>query len=291
MPANSYCRDETNRAYLTRYLEYTIARTSAYWNVFYVMGAETGNMDRGREALFAEWFDTWGDLIARKDPHGRLVAIGDTGECVRLVRHRRNNVVLTQEHTSMKDPKVFYRAIDDFGRRFWEYGRPVFIGEQDRFNNNRYETERRGYWIALTRGFMMGRVDRHFDVAVGERLFESELFQLKGDPPIYADLRRMADFIDKAAVRFWRMAPHDELLLERSECVYCLAEPGTEYLVYFAQGGSAGVAPIGGRYEASWFDPRTGLSASAEGRNGQGRVVFAAPDDNDWVLHIRAGRS
>ena len=190
----------------------------------------------------------------------------------------------------MKDPRVFYRAIDDFGRRFWEYGRPVFIGEQDRYNNNRYETERRGYWIALTRGFMMGRVDRHYDVVAGDRLFESALFHLNGDPPIYADMRRMADFVDQSAVRFWRMAPHDDLLSSRSEHVYCLAEPGVEYLLYFAQGGQAGIRGVPAHYAADWFDPRTARFASAGGQDGEGCVSFAAPDGEDWVLHIHSKR-
>ena len=87
--------------------------------------------------------------------------------------------MITQEHTSMDHDGGFGRAINRFGERFWGYDRPAIIGEQDR--NNKYEMERRRYWIAFVSGFMMGRVDRHYDIAVGDTLFESRLFELKGD--------------------------------------------------------------------------------------------------------------
>ena len=278
--------NELHVRYLQRFLDYTVARTSAYWNVFYALGAESGNIDRPRADTFAVWYEYWGDFVARKDPHGRLQAIGDTGECPQLVRHRRNNIMITQEHTSMDHTGGFCRAINRFGERFWTYARPTIIGEQDRNNNNKFEAERKGYWLAFVSGFMMGRVDRHYAIAEGKRLYESKLFELEGDPPIYADLNRMADFIDDRNVNFWRMSPRDDLIVGETKLAYCLAEPNREYLLYLVQGGSPTVSLPEGAFETIWYNPRNGEFGEKSIIEGGRSHSFTAPDSGDWVLHI-----
>jgi hypothetical protein len=277
--------NKTHVMYLERYLSYTVARTAAYWNVYWALGAESGNIGRPYAELFTKWYGHWGDFVARKDPHGRLQSIGDTGEVENLVRHTRNNMVMTQEHTSMDHEPLFCDNINAFGERFWKYGRPAFIGEQDRHNNNKYSTERKGYWTAFVSGYYMGRVDRHFDVAEGGKLYESILFNLDGDPPIYPDLKRMADFVEQSGVRYWRMEPSDGLLVDHSRAVYCLAEAGEEYLVYFAVGGETYLELPKGEFRASWFNPREGQFSGARTLSG-GKQKFEAPDSQDWVLHI-----
>ena len=218
--------NRTHVEYIGRYVAYTVARLSAYWNLWYALGGECGNIDRPGARRHAAWYGHWGDFVAARDPHGRLQAIGDTGECEALVRHSRNNIMITQEHTSMDDLVMFCANLNRFGERFWGYDRPAIIGEQDRFNNNRYERERRGFWVSFVSGFMMGRVDRHYPLADGRRLYESKLFGLDGDPPIYADLKRMADYVNESGVAWWRMEPSDRLLVEASNLVYCWPRPG-----------------------------------------------------------------
>jgi hypothetical protein len=278
--------NRTHVEYIGRYVAYTVARLSAYWNLWFALGGECGNIDRPGAGRHAAWYGHWGDFVAARDPHGRLQAIGDTGECAELVRHSRNNIMITQEHTPMDDLVLFCANLNRFGERFWGYDRPAIIGEQDRFNNNRYESERRGFWVSLVSGFMMGRVDRHYPLAEGQRLYESKLFGLDGDPPIYGDLKRMADYVNESGVAWWRMEPSDGLLVEASKLVYCLAEAGREYLVYYVQGGSAGLELPAGAFEASWFNPRTG-EVSGRGTVKGGAVSrFTAPDDEDWVLRL-----
>ena len=281
--------DLGNRAhveYIGRYVAYTVARLSAYWNLYWALGAECGNIDRPGADRHAAWYGHWGDYVAARDPHGRLQAIGDTGECEALVRHSRNNIMITQEHTPMDDLALFCANLNRFGERFWGYDRPVIIGEQDRFNNNCYDRERRGFWVSFVSGFAMGRVDRHYPLADGQRLYESKLFGLSADPPIYADLDRMARLVEQSGLAWWRMEPSDGLLVEPSSLVYCLAEAGREYLVYFAEGGSAGLQLPGGSFEASWLNPRTGEIAGRQRVAGGGLHRFTAADGEDWGLHV-----
>jgi len=278
--------NRTHVEHIGRYVAYTVARLSAHWNLWWALGAECGNIDPPGAPRHAAWYGHWGDFVASHDPHGRLQAIGDTGEAAPLVRHSRNNIMITQEHTSMDDLATFCANLNQFGERFWGYDRPAIIGEQDRFNNARYERERRGFWVALASGFAMGRVDRHYPFADGDQLYESKLFNLPGDPPIYADLKRMADFVERSGVAYWRMAPSDGLLIEAAALVYCLAEAGREYLVYYAQGGGAGLELPAGRYVATWFNPRTGEASGPLIVAGGQVQRFTAPDAEDWVLHV-----
>jgi len=272
--------------YVKRYVSYTIARVAAYYNIFYLLGAECGNMDPNNEKIFSRWYGYWGDFIALKDPHGRIMTIGDTGERIPIIHNPRNKVTITQEHTTMKDEDEFAKAINSLGERFWKYGHPTVIGEQDRFNCNNYNVERKGYWIAFVSGYIMGRVDRHFAVVEGNRLFESKLFNLSEDPPIYNDLRLMMNFVEKSQVNFWRMVPSDDLLIDNPEGIYCLAEEGFEYLIYFLHGGSAKIELPEGIFSLQWFNPRTGDFTKKRNIKNNYQPVFNAPDCQDWVLHV-----
>ena len=282
--------NEEHMMYIERYLKYTIARFSAYWNVFWALGAESGNLAKvkGDELpgeVVASWYGHWGDYVAGKDVYGRLQAIGDTGEQSILIRHPRNNFIITQEHTSMEDIKKFYENTNVFGERFWNYGRPSVIGEQDRHNCNHYNEERKGYWVSFVSGFYMGRVDRHFGVAEKGKLVESNLFNIDGVPPIYGDLLHMSNFIEQSQINYWRMKPYDILIKAQTEPTYCLAAVGEEYLVYFPIGGKASL--IIPEAEYSWFNPRTG-TIFFTGHLHSGNAEFISPDSEDWVLYIKA---
>ncbi len=186
----------------------------------------------------------------------------------------------------MVEMAAYCQRINRFGERFWHYGRPTVIGEQDRFNNNNYAVERRGFWTALVSGYMMGRVDRHYAVASAGKLHESQIFRLPADPPIYADLQRMGKFVEQSRLSFWRMAPHDELLADVHGDIYCLAEPEVEYLLYFVMGGKVELHLPRKSYWYRWYNPRTGQFSSLQELSGGVSYEFAAPDNEDWVLHV-----
>ena len=279
-------QNESHVRHIERYLRYTVARLSAYWNVFWALGAESGNLAKvpGREMSvesICAWYEHWGDLVADWDVYGHLQAIGYTGEQSERVHSRRNQFIITQEHTSMKCEATFAQATHQFGLRFWQYGRPTVIGEQDRHNVGLYDAERKGYWIAFVSGFGMGRVDRHFGVAKAGKLIESELFPQGDVPPIYADLMRLRQFVAQG-IRYWRMQPHDDVIKDVEGAVYCLARPEEEYVLYFVAGGSATVGLPQSTYR--WFNPRT--AEQREGALIAGTHTLRAPDSGDWAIHI-----
>jgi hypothetical protein len=285
--------------YTGRYLRYTIARFAAYWNLLWSVGSENGNLIRLPQerlpfALFpaekaAAWYNYWGDFIARHDPYGRLRSFGDAGKQPLMVTTTHNNFIITQDPRNYPkdDADAYYRTMNAFGEEFWYYGRPVVIGEMTAGTGGHYDMERRLYWIGLTSGYSMGRADRHFGLAADGKLIESEKFKVDGVPPIYADMRRLADFITSRQVRYWRMKPNDELIETGGDLVFCLAAKDEEYVLYYVHGGQASIDIPEADFE--WFNPRTGESAG-QGYSIAGPKVFTAPDAEDWVLHIVAKR-
>ena len=71
---------------------------------------------------------------------------------------------------------------------------------------------------------------------------------------------------------------------------YCLAEPGSLYLVYLPKGGSCtlDLAAAAGEFRVAWFNPREGgaLRAGPAVRGG-GPVTLTAPDQQDWLAVVR----
>lgn len=291
-------KNKIHMTYLTRMVSYLVARTAAYSNVFYAMGCETSNIYPGLAGLVNDWYDWWGDYMASKDAHGRLLTIGDVApqkygpeyemdpNTAYTYQNARNNMITTQEHTFTDDINDYADSIYNVGLQFWKFRRPAVIGEQDGRNNNKYWKERRGYWVAFVSGYMMGRIDRHYELADGDQLRESTLFGISGDPAIYTFMENLALFIEKGNVAFWRMKPLPGELMNSTGSVYCLGEMGQEYVLYFTTGGAAEISLPYGIYSYCWYNPRAGLF-SKEGLCQSGMNSFKAADKEDWTLLIK----
>ena len=287
-----------SRKYLGRYLRYTLARLACYSNVIWEVGAENANLAVLPERMLphalmpvekvAEWYIYWARFINLHDPYGRLRTFGDTTYHPLMVRAHGNDFVLTQDPRNYpKDPLSYYTAMRDYGKLYWQFCRPMVIGEMTSSNNGNYERERRMYWIAMTSGYIMGRSDRHFAPVTNGKLTETDKFSLDGVPVIYEYLRILRDYVEKN-VRFWRMRPANELV-ESEGLTSTLAAEDEEYLIYFVNGGKVKLTVPASSWEL--LDPRTGEIAS-QGASPAGTFEYSAPAKDeahgDWVLHLKA---
>ena len=93
--------------------------------------------------------------------------------------------------------------------------------------------------------------------------------------------RRLAERMNLSA-----MTPRNELASTK----YCLANPGTEYLVYQPRGGNEFTLELSpGSYGYEWFDPAKGLSAgSGKLQSAGGAHTFTSPVPEDAVLYLKA---
>ena len=291
--------NEQSKKYLGRYIRYTMARLACYRSVLWEVGAENANLAVLPERMLpkalmpvervAEWYRYWARYIELHDPYGRLRTFGDTTYHPLMVTAHGNDFVLTQDPRNYpRNPLAYYTAMRDYGSLYWQFCRPMVIGEMTSSNNGNYERERRMYWIGMTSGYIMGRSDRHFAPMCEDGLMESKKFDIEGIPVIYEYLRILREYVEKN-VRFWRMRPANELV-ESKGLTCTLAAEDEEYLIYFVNGGSVELNVPKGRYRL--LDPRNGKIVQ-EGCCEEGAFKFDAPasdneNDTDWVLHIKA---
>lgn len=99
-----------------------------------------------------------------------------------------------------------------------------------------------------------------------------------------AYLQHLADFV--STIPFETLAPNDALV--QSGEGYCLADPGTRYVVYLPHGGGVGLdlTAASGSLQVAWYDPRSGSTTPGASATGGTVQTMNAPDGNDWVLSV-----
>ncbi len=100
--------------------------------------------------------------------------------------------------------------------------------------------------------------------------------------PMLEDMTRARQFIEN--LPFNEMRPCNARLSDKDQ--YCFGKEGDVYAVYLPQGGQVTIdlSGVGGNYDASWFDPRTGAASDAGSVGGGGSRSFTPPGGQDWVL-------
>jgi len=93
------------------------------------------------------------------------------------------------------------------------------------------------------------------------------------------ETRRLAERVNLA-----RILPRGDLASTR----FCLAEPGSEYIVYLPEGGEVTVDLSGaeGPLRVKWIDPVEGTVRGGAEVAGGGKRTFRAPLAGDAVLHL-----
>lgn len=84
---------------------------------------------------------------------------------------------------------------------------------------------------------------------------------------------------------WWKTEPRDDLV--DGGYAYCLAEVGKLYALYLPFGGSISVKLEPGRYQAAWFNSRTGQTFPLAVAEGPQWKSPAAPDSGDWALLLK----
>jgi len=118
-------------------------------------------------------------------------------------------------------------------------------------------------------------------------------FDSEGNP--YRAAAKAIDLLNNIVtneVVFYRMTPQDSLLSGHdNHSVWCLAEPGQQYLVFSSEGKSFSLSLTAGTYTKNlWIDTKTGAVTPQESIEliSQKSVSFTPPDtETDWVLLVR----
>lgn len=101
------------------------------------------------------------------------------------------------------------------------------------------------------------------------------------------DYRRVYQFMESQS-DLNQMTPKDNLV--KAGSAWVLGKNG-HYIVYMVEGGSIELNNLPGvdkETTAQWYNPRDGSYIPADWANGEYGGSFSSPNENDWVLVIRA---
>ena len=288
-------------------------------------------------ANIAGWNFVWEDPGHRETHElglARLLEKYDTFNHLRTYQdeHPRDNEYQRPEYTFAAIENHFIAApekeIDrNYRKTAWTHhqacllgyveGKPVYMSEGNALWR-RYWSERSGAtqddlrqaaWGCVTAGasFCWNGHAKEYELAV----YGPEGMPFHGDDNPYVVSAKTIDILTdimEKQVEFYRMKPADYLLTGHDPLrVWCLAEPGEQYLVFSTAGEAFKVHVTPGTYGNNvWVDTKTGdrrpadafsVAADEEGiiakaederRIGTLSVRFTPPSaDTDWVLLLR----
>ncbi len=269
-----------------RYFRYGAARLGAYSNVTWDLGDdidsyrnevwahETGTLlkkwdpyrhlatdhptDNAHQDRTSEWFDFTSFQEWRRPIHDWMLDQRKQQAALGRIIPQTNEEYGYEDHYPRWSPSYPGGSTADADRRAaWE------ISMAGAYQTTG-ETAKRGtgIWPDTGGGWVNGRGD-------------DSMIMLNG----YA---HMVDFF--TGFEWWKTEPRDDLV---DNGAFCLAEPGKLYAVYLPYGGKVSVRLEPGRYQAAWFNARTGQISSLPMAEGAAWISPAAPDSGDWALLLR----
>lgn len=305
-------RDRFDTERNKRIIRYLIARQGAFWNLAYW---SLGNTEVFRHCVADEReFIEYGEYFASAAPFGRLLTAQDCEQVhgenrrwlsgLNIPASRKLNTVQTAagnydnpEWTKAGPNNQL--ALDAWGRPPQYGGFPVLSTEGLWEGQGRAKKPLRVIWGFLAAGAHAVWADWNYENAdytfgsIGRcwspvKPLEKHLFRTSdlgancsGDEELPIALEHLKTY------QYWKMKPHNELVAGGAEA-YCLAEPGSQYMIYAPEGGTVKLdlnsAP--GPFTARWLDPRQGTYTEPERFEGGAARSFAAPGNEDWVLSV-----
>jgi hypothetical protein len=249
-----------------------VTETKGFSNVFY----ETGNEIMPP----AEWIEYWVDFIrVRTD----IPMTDDRGEPFEPRTNAAHPVEgVTFHNTGLGGGDDIAKA---YSAQDLQYGK-ILIPDTDGAAPGTAavpEKTRQAAWITLATG---GGVWADYAEAIGTN-FLSGQWQLN---PLLAEemayYGHLQNFLKMTGVQFFKMAPHDELTSRGR----CLANPGSEYLVYSRTGADFTIDLTGavGTFNVKWFNPVTGAFGGETTTTGGAPRSFSSPFGAESALYIAA---
>ncbi len=269
-----------------RYFRYALARLSAYANVSWDLGDD---LDSFRDEL---WTHTFGTLIHQLDPYHHLVTSHPvqnehqdrtspwfTMTSFQQWKRPLHEWMLDQRHRQSSTGRIIPQMNEEYGYEdhypsFAPYGPPASSADANRREawgitmagcyQTTGETARRGTGVPPDSGggWVNGRGD-------------DTMVMLQG----YAHMVR---FI--TSFPWWKAEPHDELVTSGA---FCLADPGSLYVVYLPHGRPTTMTLASGTYRTTLFNPRTGESRNLPNAVAPQWLSPQTPDSEDWAFLLQ----
>lgn len=157
-----------------------------------------------------------------------------------------------------------------------------YAGDRGSVADNRDAIRQQTLWGNLMAGG--AGVEYYFGYNTGET--DLTLQDFRSRELKWNEARIAHEFFLKNKIPFWDMAPSGE-----SSVGWTLSKPGEHYLVYLPSGGAPKVDLSGGkgRFQVSWFNPRTGSIDKESFVQGGSQVDLGQPPSGgDWAVWARS---
>ena len=269
------------------YIDKVLAETTEFRNVIYEIANETGGQ---------RWVAHLIDYIHNHPTHpSHLVSAGEqttsfdpsTGENDIVVKHRGKGGLYATD----ADIHSHHRALLRF-----RAGKPVCHNEYFLFANRSTDDAnfpRKMMWADFTAGGHSNFFDFSFWRGTGRTLNDG-LPSRSPPSEILRGGQYLLDFLADNEVKFWTMAPHDELATvggQSKPYVFTLASPGQEYICYVLGDNPLSITLklAVGSFIARWYDPKSGqFLVPAHRIESNGQYIFRSPTfEQDIVLYLR----
>jgi hypothetical protein len=272
------------RRYQEAFVTKLLSISLAYPNVLYCMNNEIGEPP--------EWGEYWATFIrAQATEVDKPVYLADmrrnsdfqSEEQIRLLQDRAHYDFFEISQNNANDDQLHYDMILSIRSQILDQPKPlnnvkIYGGEIGSWTTSVEEGTRR-FWRSLFAGCASARFHRpgpsHHFFGIG----------LSGLAQTH--IRSARTFMD--TMDLFSCVPSNDLLADRDPNeAYCLAEPGSQYAIYFPNGGSVklDLAAAQRTLEVRWFDITRGAWQIPRRVMGGTTVELKSPDTGHWAVRI-----
>jgi hypothetical protein len=261
-----------------RYIQYTLARLGAYWNVLLLVGGPEPLLKRNPHLTFDE-VNRLGEAIRHNDVFGHMLSVHNaTGSDPFKDQPWLTYGVLQGPKTL--DPAVLSKGLLENHHP----SKPLYAQETlwpgNTYGHPKYTPThvRKNLWVALMSAAAVNFADMRGSSSSG---FSGSMDFSEKVQEWHDIAKRVWDFFD--TLPFERMKPRQDLV----DNGYCLAEEGREYLVYLDKPGAVAVRLAPGSWKAEWISGQDTKEVRAAGSVRPGQSLTTPDGGDDWLLRIR----
>lgn len=260
---------EAEPAHLDLFVRYLLARTAAFWNVYYSI--------LGSDQISEAWLNRWVPVFRSLDPYSHPLSGPAVPGAPSADTDQPPLTDIVQLHADMV-PEAGAKTLC----ALWASGRPCIADAPRWIGSSRldgdpddpamYTQERFWFWTVFASGGGPCRV----------------AWQSWAETPTLDWIRALAQFADE--LQWWMLRPDPDGVAQATCQAYCASSP-TEILLYCIGGGSGHKVVLRadpGNYLVRWFDPLAGEFVGTASGYSDGRLPVELPEfREDIALLIR----